>query len=454
MRFLRSFLAWLKVNIVVVSSLLLCLISGVALYFIHMQGVAFKEAVAKRAATYAVIIKPQKTQVELPPEAPDKPARAWTLTVNSKAIDEIKRVFGRMNEEFISIRKYAVGFNAQNHLPPFMEGLFPEPSRTPFKAFEARIRYRRALMEMFEPFSPTAVYPQLHAKSPLSPDRIKEGLDREEADYLGSMLIPKKAAELSLEEQEALQKKKADRLLKMLTDHAHLAHIYSATAINQPGFPFEVGTWTEPKPTRPSDLDLWEGQMTLWIVGDIARAIAQTNHVDNAAVDVLTAPVKRLISCRVVPGYIGGVPKADAPNAPLKPQFAAGTPTGRVSTSLYDVRHVNLSMIVDWHQLPDFFDALSQVNFMCVLKMDLKDVDEYEHMKEGYFYGTGDAVQVDMLIETIWLRQWTTKLMPDEVKKSRGIAVAAPAAAPAAPAAPAPGTPEAPAEAAPAAVND
>ncbi|MCX5659869.1 MAG: hypothetical protein NTW19_09125 [Planctomycetota bacterium] len=425
MRFLRGFLAWLKTNVVVVTSLTLCLISAAALYYIHVKGQEFRDTLAKRAATYSSITKPQKTPVELPPESPDKPPRPWTLTVNKRAIDEITRVFGRMNEEFISIRKFAVTMNAQNHLPPFMEGLFPEPSRTPFKAFEARIRYRRALMEMFEPYSPTAVYPQLHAKPALSPERIKEGLDREESDYLASMIIPKKVGELTIEEGEELQKKKANRLLKMLTEHAKLAHIYSATAINQGGFPFDVGGWTEPRPTRPSDLDLWEGQMTLWIVGDIARAIAQTNHVEDPNVHVLNAPIKRLIMARVVPGYIGGVPKQDPPNTPIKAQFGPSVPFGRVSNSLYDIRHVNLSMIVDWHRLPEFFDNLSQANFMCVLKMDIKDVDEYEQIKEGYFYGKGDAVQVDMLVETIWLRQWTTKLMPDEVKKSRGVPVVA-----------------------------
>lgn len=446
MRFLRELLQWLKTNIIVVSSLVLCILSAGALYYIHVKGAAFRDKLKARAASYATITKPQKTQVDLPPEAPDKPARSWTLTVNKRAIDEITRVFGRMNEEFISIRKFAVGMNAQNHLPPFMEGLFPEPSRTPFKAFEARIRYRRALMEMFEPFSPTAVYPQLHAKPALSPERVKEGLDREESDYLASMLIPKRAAELTPEESEELQKKKAIRLLKMLTEHAKLAHIYSATSINQPGFPFDVGAWTEPKPTRPSDMDLWEGQMTLWIVGDIARAIAQTNHVDDPNTHVLNAPIKRLLMARVVPGYIGGVPKADAVNVPLKPLFSAATPFGRQSNAIYDIRHVNLSMIVDWHRLPEFFDNLSQANFMCVLKMDLHDVDEYAHIREGYFYGKGDAVQVDMLVETIWMRHWTTKLMPDEVRKSRGLPPAPPP--PAAKPGATPGSPADPARAA------
>jgi len=32
-------------------------------------------------------------------------------------------------------------------------------------------------------------------------------------------------------------------------------------------------------------------------------------------------------------------------------------------------------------------------------------------------------VQVELTIETLWLREWTTKLMPDDVKESLGIAI-------------------------------
>jgi hypothetical protein len=72
---------------------------------------------------------------------------------------------------------------------------------------------------------------------------------------------------------------------------------------------------------------------------------------------------------------------------------------------------------------------------MTVLDCQVQDVDEYAALLEGYVYGSGDAVRVDMLIETIWLRDWTVPLMPAEVKQALGLgdpaAVVAPEEAPA-----------------------
>ena len=44
----------------------------------------------------------------------------------------------------------------------------------------------------------------------------------------------------------------------------------------------------------------------------------------------------------------------------------------------------------------------------------------------GYFYGSEPVTEVTLLVETIWLRSWTTPFMPDEVKTSLGIPVEAP----------------------------
>ena len=36
-------------------------------------------------------------------------------------------------------------------------------------------------------------------------------------------------------------------------------------------------------------------------------------------------------------------------------------------------------------------------------------------------YGSGDMVQVDLIIESLWLRLWTLEMMPDDVKISLGL---------------------------------
>ena len=51
----------------------------------------------------------------------------------------------------------------------------------------------------------------------------------------------------------------------------------------------------------------------------------------------------------------------------------------------------------------------------------LDDVDEFELLNEGYVLGEYDCVHVEMVIETIWLRNWTSALMPKEIKDELGI---------------------------------
>ena len=119
------------------------------------------------------------------------------------------------------------------------------------------------------------------------------------------------------------------------------------------------------------------------------------------------------------------------PKRPLHLQAAPTKNSGLTSTpdqaaespnNIYDVRHARVLMIVDYQQLPKLFDAINSVNFMTVLDCKIQDVDEYQAMLEGYVYGSGDAVRVDMLVESIWLREWTVPWMPSSVKQELGIA--------------------------------
>ncbi len=273
---------------------------------------------------------------------------------------------------------------------------------------------------MFEPHSPIADYPQLHAMPGLSPAELKAGMDDATRDFVASLGKTAGTA-LTPDENDKLQQAQAVKVFQLLVAHAKQTHLYAQTNPAMPGFPFDIPNWALGK-GRPSDSDLWEGQMTLWILGDVARAIALTNRVENPDISVIVAPIKRLLLVNVVPGYAGNaVPPPDAGGGTSYPAHFEFSPTGRVSTGLYDVRYVNLSMIVDWKRLPVFFDALAQVNFMTVVKMTVTDVDAYDALKDGYVYGSGDPVKIDMLIETIWFRDWTKKLMPAAIQKARGL---------------------------------
>ncbi len=289
---------------------------------------------------------------------------------------------------------------------------------------------------------------------------------------------------LTPEQQQNLAIKKRELFVSLLRQHAGRIHIYADNNRKSPDFPFHVGTWSEPG-TAPEMRDLWEGQMGLWIQQDIVRAIGMTNGVGQPDTNVMNAPIKRLIKITVPQVYVGrngqgmlfaaggrgaptprqnvGLPqrnirptappgRAPAPGAGARPSgtldeaaYATQTPglqvqqtntqsadkpleddfkishTGRKSNPIYDVRQVEVRLHMSTSHLNAFINNLAKVNFMTVLKATIVDVDEYEELTRGYMYGGDDVAEVTLLIESVWLRNWTSQLMPEQVKLDLGV---------------------------------
>ncbi|MEM9345969.1 MAG: hypothetical protein AAGB26_05055 [Planctomycetota bacterium] len=244
------------------------------------------------------------------------------------------------------------------------------------------------------------------------------------------------------------------------------------------GYPFRIEPWAfSDQPPTPDQL--WEGQVQLWIMRDIMGTIARFNRVGetvqvegpdgikrNEAATVVNSPVKRLLTLQTLPGYVGmhntgialggssdsefsalitetfaapaipgqpgsGLTGASVssvyPTPPIKlaPKEATDravehfgiTPTGRVSNSVFDVRHTRLSVDIEAAKLPSFMELLQETNFMTVIKIEITDLDEYEMLQEGYVYGHADVVRADLVVESLWFRNWTEPLMPDIVKE-------------------------------------
>lgn len=207
-------------------------------------------------------------------------------------------------------------------------------------------------------------------------------------------------------------------------------------------------------------------------VGGTQTVISESGEERQEPSSVINSPIKRLLELRPLPGYVGlhstgGVllssklvtkgsnsnetlgfnPKGEDRNinfdsgtasatqgqsaypspptslAPLDPTQKAPehfgiTPTGRVSNSVFDVRHTRLIIDIEWDSLEAFFEQLRETNFMTVIAANLKDIDEYQVLREGgYVYGDKDVVRAELIIESLWFRNWTTDYMPKSVKQ-------------------------------------
>lgn len=443
---MTRFLFWIKANPVIGIAAALALGSVAGMLLVNLRVGYFLDRVNERVQVVQQIEAMKRTPVLVPPTTPDQPLRQESIAVNQAAIDELTRAYNRMSREYTEIFKLAVSINQDNHRP-MVDGLFPEP-RDAGIPFTAKNDYRKALLYMLGlgPAAADMPYPRIIAGEPPAQDKIVEELEALQEVYLKSNFFPpKKIEELVDVEAEALNQVKSRKLIELLQEHARSLQLYAQVDPKNPAeFAMDLGAWVlhgqQPKPE-----ELWEGQMCLWIQQDLIEAIARANRVDDPESNVMTAPVKRLLRIRVLPGYVGvdsrggfepaengsrptGPTPRQTPMAEAAPPATAGpdsmlsddfsiTPSGRLSNPLYDVRHVAVSLVVDAQQLPTLFACLQQVNFMCVLRVELTDVDEYEALRHGYVYGSGDAVQADLLIETVWLRDWTTPYMPGAVAK-------------------------------------
>ena len=79
------------------------------------------------------------------------------------------------------------------------------------------------------------------------------------------------------------------------------------------------------------------------------------------------------------------------------------------------------SIVVTTRGLPKVLDALSRRNFMSILDVKVRPADAFEAAQEGFIYGVDPVSTVDLVIETIWFREWTADAMPPDLRGMLGI---------------------------------
>ncbi|MFW6033027.1 MAG: hypothetical protein ACOCTI_06620 [Phycisphaeraceae bacterium] len=448
---MRYVVDWIKANPVSVASLVVIVASLTIIGYFWSQGGELREHIADGATQIREVQNMRSQSRTIPAENPDDPPQRVDVVINEKTLADLERLYGQLQTEGSGVFDFAQQINQEGH-PPLEEDLFPEPPSGQYNLpYEAAETYRTILANLFRPGGAAESqqiegWPTLNAGMPPSESEIEEAMQQLESDLRARLGNTAQIGDL---QEDQIQQTKQQRLLDLLTNRAKSLDLYAQPRIEASDFALDVGQWSEAGESPPID-QLWEGQLELWIQSDIVRAIAQANRADEPDANVTNAPFKRLIELEIIPGYvglhtIGGVRQGggsrssgsvsrggksvypapqggltDEGDAAIPRNFFAG-PTGRVSNGLYDVRHVRLVGIVDAQQLPEIYKAIETTNFMTVLSCNIQGIDEYEHLQENYVYGTGDAVQVEMVIESIWLRAWTRPEMPSLTRQYLGI---------------------------------
>jgi hypothetical protein len=236
---------------------------------------------------------------------------------------------------------------------------------------------------------------------------------------------------------------------QMRLQRAMKCKIYLADTVNNDQIeykvlipPANVSNSTEAPPPSP----IWYAQMQYWIAEDVCHAIAQTNQ---NAKNVTESYVKKLIRLdipddssmyarAVAPGlaampapkgaktHLTASAKPDAAfTEPLKTDYRT-SPTGRVSNPMYDVVHYTLEVDIDSRYIEQFLLNLSNNRYITVRSMSFQkiqpsDPNDPKSMQAGYIYGDAPMADLTVDCEQLFMRDWTTKLMPPEVAQSLGI---------------------------------
>ncbi|MDA1106300.1 MAG: hypothetical protein O2855_06875 [Planctomycetota bacterium] len=200
--------------------------------------------------------------------------------------------------------------------------------------------------------------------------------------------------------------------------------------------PFDVGQPTE-KLDKANFSVFYTQQWQLWLVEDIFGAVLAANKDTTS---VLQAPVKRVLwivpdtmipakTEKIAPpaddgsGEAVGMGSMGAPIDPSAPVLAtnfAKSITGRSSNQLYDVLLANAAFVVETTRIPALVDALAKQNFITIVGCTITPVDSFAAARNGFLYGAQHCSQVELVIETVWLREWTGPMMPDDVRAALG----------------------------------
>lgn len=430
-------LAWVRGNVAtVICGAVIVLVLVLAPIFSGSIEAGVKQTAEERARKVGEIAGFESTSVQV--DIPGQQPRSGKGVVNAKLLEAYREITTQLRADADAVRSLAVEHNRKGR-GVVSDEAFPQPPRSQRETiqFDVHQRIVRAYDDLLK---------SVRAGSPPDPAEVSADIQRRESQFITNTLRKRTRSELDPRETADLDAELAKARLGRYGERARELSFYASTD--------DLDMPPAPQQARISTATMFDWQWRLWIAEDILGAIAVANA---GSPSVVESPVKRVVSMMVLdelPGGggaaasgsgsdFGGVPgrrgvgggDAGAPASNEEPAVGpvsidssveaardySRSFTGRKSNSIYDVRNVEVVLVVATEQLPALFDALAKRNFMTVLDLDLRPADPFEAAKQGYIYGTAPVSEATVVVETIWLREWTAPFMPGDARAALGI---------------------------------
>ncbi|MDX2115567.1 MAG: hypothetical protein SFZ24_08095 [Planctomycetota bacterium] len=430
---MKNLVPWLKSNLISVIAIAVALIAApVMLFFAGRMSGKVRADVEAEVAQAISQLEQSDVTYEIQPYLSGLEPVSVKSAPNEATTEAVAALLRSVVEGAGKVRQAAIDFNSRGKTllvdgSEPAERLFPENTDT-----SARLKLLDRMVARF----PQAHEELLRSKrggSPPSAERIRTALLEVFNKEIARRTTGRTERDLTPEDRAELTKLLGERRMALYRGESGELSFYAA-----PSAFTRVTPWD---PAQPLPIEVaWEWQHLYWIHADIIEAVAAANSDDVGAwLPVHRAPVKIVESVRVlVPGeeVTRGPGQQQAPAAASAggptdgaaevPRSFAVAHTGRAAAPnaanpLYDIRYVDVSLIVSSSRLPTVLSAFSRVNFMTVVDVDLEEFDPFPFIARGYDLGSDHLVRAKLRVETIWLRSWMKKWMPPTVRRSLGI---------------------------------
>ncbi len=428
---MKPVLAWVKANLwIPVFSLIAVVVLAGGWVGSSAWNKNIRTAREKKAQDFMARLKVNVAYTELAMEPNETPI-ARTEAPNERVTEWFRARRAQQLEQGQKVIELAEQRNRADHRP-LLEGLLPEP---PPGELQARtLQFVRMLVPGARGGEPSAFEALLRNYGGIGPPSAEQiaavlrDVQQREKDRLRAGA--RTGEEISAEEEQVIEKKLVDQRIGEYRRRADQGSFYATIDMS---FPRTSGTGTtkvgpviprEIPATPPSLEQCFAWQFDYWVVSDVLKAIETANtDAGGSRTLVPDSIVKRIINLQVeniVPTYAPDLQIttiADAQSGLIPPDHLLSV-TGRgMLNHLYDVRRVDLYLIVAIDRLPVLLDALANTNFISITDLDLSEVDVWADLGQGFYYGPDPVMRVEMELEMIYLRSWTSQFMPSRVKE-------------------------------------
>ena len=406
-------------------------------------------------------------------EQPVSESRPPNEVVSRAYFEERER---RQNEVERAVRA-AVLFNKGEERTVLVPGLFPDPPADAATTRGLTDEFVDRIVGTDQAASAYAsLFASINAGRPPEPVEVARIVTQYEERELDRLVGTTDRSALTDEQESGLNERLIGQRIASYRQRADEISVYATPEVlvssgPVPGF---SRIPTERPPTRPSVEELFLMQMDYWAVEDLLTAVRAANsEAGGLLTEVPRSVVKRIDSIRVgewaevaalastgatdPSAAMGGPGMGMATDPFADPRFTGGTSfaqppprsrggassrgsmgamggvggqaagatthTGRqdAPSTVYDVRPLEVVAVVGSERMVELFDALAATNFMTVTGMSAQEVDVWDDLEAGYFYGDEHVLRVTLQIESVWLRQWTRDAMPAAVRDALGV---------------------------------